>query len=195
MKEKKTHEKNTQKEIDALNKCIQNNDCADLVKHYWNYVFVAIQQIIEKLNNNELNSHSNDMINAVFHALQKNNNRRLKQYKTDGGKKLSSWIYTICEQTVSNYIRDHIEDPNKFVPLLEALELPDDRQITPNLTDTITLEDCLQQLSRNDRIAIKLKYYEGYTSKEIADVLYSNENAVNNRLHEAKKRLQNCLEA
>lgn len=50
--------------------------------------------------------------------------------------------------------------------------------------------EALDKLSELDRNAIYLHYYEGYTAKEIAQILGGNERAITKRIERARKKLK-----
>lgn len=54
--------------------------------------------------------------------------------------------------------------------------------------------EALDKLSELDRNAIYLHYYEGYTAKEIAQILGGNERAITKRIERARKKLKVFLE-
>ena len=51
------------------------------------------------------------------------------------------------------------------------------------------LERCIAQLVKEDRAIIKLLYYEGFSYKEIGELLHVNQNTLKSRLHRARKIL------
>lgn len=55
------------------------------------------------------------------------------------------------------------------------------------------ITECVQRLPEKYRIIIHLYYYEGYTQKEIADMLHMNENTVASRLVRGRERLKRML--
>lgn len=68
-------------------------------------------------------------------------------------------------------------------PALPAPEAPED-----------SLEQCLDRLSPDLRVAVQLYYYEGYSSPEIAALLHKSESAVRTRLMRARRLLRDYLE-
>lgn len=54
--------------------------------------------------------------------------------------------------------------------------------------------DALAQLPEQDRNALYLHYYEGYTAREIAGIIGGSERAVTKRICRAREKLKNYLE-
>lgn len=55
------------------------------------------------------------------------------------------------------------------------------------------ITECVQRLPEKYRITIHLYYYEGYSQKEIADMLHMNENTVASRIARGRERLKRML--
>ena len=52
----------------------------------------------------------------------------------------------------------------------------------------------VMRLPEDQRAVIHLYYYEGYSVKEVAEILNKNENTVRSLMHRARKRLKGMLE-
>ncbi len=59
--------------------------------------------------------------------------------------------------------------------------------------ERISISDAIRELAGNDREIILLFYYQGLSLKEIAAALGISENAANQRLYRARKRLKKIL--
>jgi len=114
----------------------------------------------------------------------------LKDYK-----KAKSWLYSIARNTVIDFFR---KNKNKEVALSDALL----ESIAATATTAATyqekaisneiskeLDRCIDRLVKEDRAIVQLLYYEGFSYKEIADLLNINENTLKSRLHRARKVL------
>ena len=75
--------------------------------------------------------------------------------------------------------------PDRF----DRREAPEEQQIR-----TLDLEHCLKALSGAERELIHLFYYEGMTSREIAEILNKKEGALRMQLSRARRALKACLE-
>ncbi|MBI2063385.1 MAG: RNA polymerase sigma factor [Candidatus Yanofskybacteria bacterium] len=113
--------------------------------------------------------------------------------------KLKSWIFQIARNTVIDFFR---KNKNKAFALDSAIleNIPettavDYQERVANLEVSKELEHCIDQLVKEDRAIIKLLYYEGFSYKEIGELLNINQNTLKSRLHRARKILLASIEA
>ena len=107
--------------------------------------------------------------------------------------KLKSWLFQIARNTVIDFFRRNKNKPFAM-----------DSAILENIADKASvdyqgrvaqmevskeLERCIAQLVKEDRAIIKLLYYEGFSYKEIGELLHVNQNTLKSRLHRARKIL------
>ncbi|MDD4075611.1 MAG: RNA polymerase sigma factor [Eubacteriales bacterium] len=85
----------------------------------------------------------------------------------------STWVYTITQNTVRDYFRRSMG--KKDTELNEELPIPD---LHADVEDKILrgemlekLAQALEQLPQRERDVIILRYYKGFSPKEIADAL------------------------
>ena len=98
-----------------------------------------------------------DLVSQVFEKVYG------KLHTFDESKaSLSTWIYTITRNTVTDYYRIH----RNHASYDEAYELPVPEQDRDVLD---TLADALMTLKERERDLILLHYYKGLTLKEVAD--------------------------
>lgn len=90
---------------------------------------------------------------------------------------------------IANACRDHLRSGNvKFcAPFDEAIGT--DKEVVEDDNDTEMLM-AVSELPEKNRVVIHLHYYEGYTIKEIADILDIAPSAVSMRLTRAKEILR-----
>jgi RNA polymerase sigma-70 factor (ECF subfamily) len=102
-----------------------------------------------------------------------------------GDSKIGSWLIAIAH----NLYRDHIRlsGRRKTVPLQDA-PLSDSGSGAQSMELSLEAKEALENLralSADRREIVVLKYYYGYTSKEIAKILRIPEGTVRSRLHYA----------
>lgn len=104
-----------------------------------------------------------------------------------------SWLYGITINVCRNYLRrQHQLVESSFSELWQ-----DDK---PNPEDMLMqyelrrqVQQALNQLSGNNRAAVVLFYYEGFSQREIADLLNISVTAVKGRLFKARQQLKDFL--
>lgn len=114
-------------------------------------------------------------------------------------KKLKSWLFSIARNVVIDFFRRNknreIAFGNEIVEnFIETAGA--DYQIQNQIQNQIDkdevaleLEKCIDQLSAQDKTLIKLLYYEGFSYREISDLLKINQNTLKSRLHRARTLL------
>ncbi len=105
-------------------------------------------------------------------------------------EKLKGWLFSIARNTAIDFFR---KNKNKAIlldsPFLE--NIPDTGDIShqdrvANLEISRELDSCIDTLVSEDRAIVKLLYYDGFTYKEIGELLKMNQNTLKSRLHRAR---------
>ncbi|KAA3615850.1 MAG: RNA polymerase sigma factor [Calditrichaeota bacterium] len=117
---------------------------------------------------------------------------------------LSTWIYRIAVNKSLDFIRKK-KRKKRFAQLTslfgfnednEEIILPADdnpQQDIEQKERKLVLDSALEQLPENQRTAITLSKYEGFSNKEIAEIMAMSISAVEALMHRAKKNLQKLL--
>lgn len=125
-----------------------------------------------------------DLVSQVFEKVYS------KLHTFDEGKaSLSTWIYTITRNTVTDYFRSH-RRTLEFSDWLNHAEFPEE---DPDEALDV-LADALMTLKERERDLIVLHYYRGYTLKVVAEMMqmsYINAKVVHKN---ALKQLQKFYE-
>lgn len=113
--------------------------------------------------------------------------------------KLKSWLFMIARNTVIDFFRknknrDIVLDQN-FLQNMPEVAATDYCTEMADKEVARALEACIDQLVQEDKAIIKLLYYEGFSYKEIADLLKINQNTLKSRLHRARKILLANIQA
>lgn len=121
----------------------------------------------------------------------------IKAYKKISGLKEQgkekSWLYAIARNTAIDFFR---RNKNKAIALedtiLENIAVATTADFQEGMIKgetTKELQKYVDRLVSEDRAIVKLLYYEGFSYKEIAELLKINENTLKSRLHRARKVL------
>ena len=121
-----------------------------------------------------------------------------------GDSQLSTWIYRIAVTKSLDYLR--MQKRNKRMSFFRSFseedenknEIPAPEDQNPvysadNVERMKVLNNALDTLPENQRVAFSLSKYDEISSKEIADILGSTVSAVDSLIHRAKKNLQKKL--
>lgn len=120
-----------------------------------------------------------DVVQDVFLKLLRQRDKCF-----DDSEHLKSWLIRVTINQCLDYKRSFFR--KNTVPY-EDLEIPYEQE------DSGIWEE-LSRLPKDYRNILYLYYYEGYTIKEIADILGKKQNTVNSKLTRGRKRLKKQME-
>lgn len=121
-----------------------------------------------------------DQEDAVHECIQKG---LQKCHTLKDDRALKAWITRILINECYNLLRKKKRE-------FPAADIP---VVTPTLEDT-SLFDAISSLDEKLRLPVVLHYIEGYTTKEISNILRSPEGTVKSRLVQARRALRKVLE-
>jgi RNA polymerase sigma-70 factor, ECF subfamily len=113
--------------------------------------------------------------------------------------KLKNWLYSIARHVVidsfrKNKNREIAFDDTILQSLVEVSNVDFHNEVAANEISR-ELQKCIDTLGEEDRLLIKLLYYEGFSYKEISELLKINQNTLKSRLHRARRLLFEAIEA
>ena len=123
--------------------------------------------------------------------------KKLDTLKEEG--KAKSWLYSIARNVAVDFFRKNKNRP----VILDATILENYSRATAVdfrhevLTNELAreLKGSVTQMHSDDRLVIRLLYYEGFSYKEIGHMLNINENTLKSRLFRARKALYELIQA
>jgi len=124
--------------------------------------------------------------------------------KFRGEAKLTTWIHRISVTKSLDFIRKKtrkkrfgklrsIFGHDKEVEQLPAPASETPQKILEQQERARVLKQAVDSLAENQRIAITLHKYEGFSYKEVADIMNTSVSSVESLIHRAKKNLQKKL--
>ena len=160
------------------------------------------EDVVKKHQRDILNFHYR-LVGNRFEAEDLAQETFLKAYnKLDSLKeqeKVKSWLYSIARNVTIDFFR---RNKNRSIPLDSAIMENYARATAVDYRNDVMqsevsqeLQKCLATLSEDDRMIVKLLYYEGFSYKEICDLLNINQNTLKSRLHRARKVLLAAIRA
>ena len=113
--------------------------------------------------------------------------------------KLKSWLFQIARNTVIDFFRKNKNRPfaldSSILENIAGTTAADYQDHVANMEVSKELDRCIDQLVKEDRAIIKLLYYEGFSYKDISELLHINQNTLKSRLHRARKVLLENIRA
>jgi RNA polymerase sigma-70 factor (ECF subfamily) len=111
--------------------------------------------------------------------------RGLASYR-DTGAPFSAWLYAIARHVSIDLVRTSARtEPRADVP---------DREVDQMTAELLTLHDAIEQLPREQRQVIELKYLVGMTNSEVASAMDTSIGAINAKQWRALRALADVLE-
>ena len=99
---------------------------------------------------------------------------------------VKAWLLRCAINMSKNLLQTHWY---RFSAPLEAA----DGKVHYDVTERRGFLEVLQKVSRKNRAALYMYYYEGYSTAEIAKILKTNENAVSARLSRGRRQIRKLL--
>jgi RNA polymerase sigma-70 factor, ECF subfamily len=117
--------------------------------------------------------------------------KKINTLKEQGKER--SWLYAIARNTAIDFFR---KNKNRAIALEDTILENMAVATTVDFQEGIIgneaakeLQKYVNKLINEDRAIVKLLYYEGFSYREIAELLKINENTLKSRLHRARKVL------
>ena len=152
-------------------------DIDRIYEEYYQKVFAYINSRINNYHQAE------DLCSDVFAKVV----RRLDSFD-DGRSSLSTWIYNISKNTLIDYYRTRHEE-YELIDNYEFIE--DERPVSG--AELADLAAALEKLPQEERDIIVLRYYEGYSLKEISEKMPMSYGVVKLRHNDALNRMKEYL--
>ncbi|MBN2620346.1 RNA polymerase sigma factor [candidate division WOR-3 bacterium] len=118
-----------------------------------------------------------DIFTKIFHNIQKFNEK----------SKFFTWMYRIAVNTSLSFKRSHKARAITSDPITIS------RSLEERIHMKVAINDALNNLPERQRMCFILRYYEGYTYREIGDIMRITSGAVKAHHHHAVKKLRHLL--
>lgn len=122
--------------------------------------------------------------------------RNIEKYDIYGKAKFSTYIITVAKNCYVDEIRKWGRMRVDFNLDDYASKLPDEGHMEENVVNRLyaaEIKDRLEDLTQEQKLAIRLKYIEGLTLKEISEILNVETTTVKSRIHNGIVRLRKFL--
>ncbi|MGI5823170.1 MAG: RNA polymerase sigma factor [Dethiobacteria bacterium] len=155
-----------------------------LIRNWYPRIYAYVLRMVGK----EADAH--DVTQETFLAMIK----AIESFVPWG--KFQNWIFKISHNKCMDIFRMHkIKNANMEQLHEENLykKVHNEIDIEAKITDTVTIENALQRLPIMQREAIVLYYFNGFNSREIAQMTNTPTTTIKSRLSAAKKSLADYL--
>jgi RNA polymerase sigma-70 factor (ECF subfamily) len=111
-----------------------------------------------------------------------------------------SWIFTIATHLAFDFLDSAAQKRKLQTGSLDDLIYSENDEPQPDAHSEHKqllkfIDDCLNRLNEKERLAVSLRYLEGFKLQEIAKILgMSSLNSAKNRIQSGEKKLKQCLE-
>ncbi|MBC8385836.1 MAG: RNA polymerase sigma factor [Candidatus Cloacimonetes bacterium] len=181
---KKKYRRTTDEKLIAL--IIKNNPSA-FNELYNRYSKRILNYFYRMLNDEEK---AQDFLQDIFLKIIKSS------CKFDGKRKFSAWIFTIANNMCKNEYRrmTNFQKFQKKINIRQEIrkEINQDHQIQ-NFYFMRRLSECLSEISEQKRSTFLLRFQEGFSIKEIAEIMGCPVGTVKSRLFQIVKELSKKL--
>lgn len=166
---------------DKIIKKVKGGDQQAFKKLYDSYADYALRAAYAITRSN---NHAADIVQETFIKVYRN----INQFDLD--KSFKPWFY----QILLNESKRYMKRQNKQPIVVESEEILDYlHEQTPYQANEDDLSDMLNHLSNMHQTVVVLKYINGFTEREIAELLELNVNTVKSRLYKAREKLRQIL--
>lgn len=105
------------------------------------------------------------------------------------------WMMKILSVRCKRKIADYVKHKNTFDLDNFVSSLSDESDLSADVSEQMTVLGAMQRLSHQERQIIALSVIQGYTTKEIAQILGSPQGTVSSKLHRSLAKLRRMVQA
>jgi len=183
--------------------CLKGNkqSWSEFISRYSHLIYNYIYSVLSVKGRSISTEQVDDIFQEIFHALIKDNYRKLSTYQGKNGCSLASWLRQVTINFTIDYLR-------KLKPIV-SLDVEDEDGFT--LKDTLkdlsagpieflndqdrrkTLQECISLLELDEQYFLELFLNQGLTLDEIKEHFKINRGAVDMRKGRILQKLQDCF--
>ncbi len=164
-----------------------------LYDKYYNEIKKSVENTLYinyGIKNDEL---SKDITSSVFeNALLK-----LSQYKSINGTPFKSWLYRIMQNEIATYIRKvsirdgHNKLIEQYFPKYD--EINTDKLYSLDEMKISYLKQYIPRLRDHDQLLIHYRFFQGYSYKQISEIMGLTQNNLRTRMTRILKKIQSYI--
>lgn len=108
-------------------------------------------------------------------------------YKNIEKLESSSYFKTWITRILINKCNDIIRTQKKYANVIDLIE----EGYIENTDEIVIIKECFEKLGMDYKIVMQLYYQEGFNSREISEILNTNESTIKTRLSRGRKYFKN----
>ena len=178
---------------DLIELCIKKDMSAwdEFIKRYQDLVRKAAHYRLNKVLRND----ADDIVQEVFFMIWKDN----KLSRLRDASRLEGWLTIVTINLASSFARAsykrsiHEKLSDSKLAIIEdaiASSQPDPARFAEIKEEILCVEESMNVLKKEEKVALELKLYDGQTQKEIADAMNIPANTAASLIHRAKIKIR-----
>jgi len=172
--------------IEKLVKKAQAGDTDAFACIYDEYFSHIYRYVYYRVNKGDVD----DVVAQVFMKAWNN----LGRFRTREGATFGAWLFKIAHNLVVDQYRKHRSVSELPIDIADERESTDPRKIAQNKLDQVVLKKALSHLKEAYRQVIVLKFINGFSNQEVAEILKRKEGNIRILQFRALKELKNILQ-
>ncbi|QDU56223.1 sigma-70 family RNA polymerase sigma factor [Aeoliella mucimassa] len=129
-----------------------------------------------------------DVVQEIGHAVVKSADRY------DAERPFLSWVFGVTRRQLLRYYRKQSSDRGVFSSeLVEGLATAYEQLLPQIPARREALDQCVEHLKSNQKVAIQLFYHDELSQAEIAEEIGITKSSVGVLLHRARENLKECI--
>ncbi len=172
--------------IEKLIKKAQAGDTDAFAYIYDEYFSHIYRYVYYRVNRED----ASDVVAQVFMKAWDN----LGKFRIQKGATFGSWLFRIAHNLIVDQYRQHRSIAELPVDIADEREAIDPQRITQNKLDQVVLKKALSHLKEAYRQVIVLKFINGFSNQEVAEILKRKEGNIRILQFRALKELKNILQ-
>ncbi len=174
---------------------------SEFISRYSRLIYNYIYSVLSVKGRSASSEQVEDIFQEIFHALIKDNYKKLSTFQGKNGCSLASWLRQVTINFTIDYLR-------KLKPM-SSLDAQDDdgfslgdtlKDLSPGAVEFIndqdkrkTLQECISLLESDEQYFLELFLNQGLNLEEIKGYLKINRGAVDMRKGRIFQKLQDCF--
>jgi len=190
-------------DLEFVQGCLKGNkqSWSEFISRYSRLIYNYIYSVLSVKGRSISAEQVEDIFQEIFHALIKDNYRKLSTYQGKNGCSLASWLRQVTVNFTIDYLRKL-----KVIASLDALDedgftLKDTlKDFSPDAIEFLndqdrrkTLEECINLLESDEQYFLELFLNQGLTLDEIKEHLKISRGAVDMRKGRVLAKIQDCF--